>query len=66
MFIKISPNISDFENRFVADESLDGGLKAKAIGYSIYTQAATIDEVKFVRKDLGQYHFDGHEKQKII
>jgi len=36
----------DNEITFLVEESKDGGYEAKAIGFSIYTEAETLDELK--------------------
>lgn len=43
---------------FLIEESLDGGYEAKALGYSIFTQADSYDELKDNIKDAVQCHFD--------
>lgn len=49
---------------FIVEESIDGGFEAKALGYSIFTQAETIDELKKEIEDAVRCHFD--EKVGLI
>ena len=39
-------------------EETDEGYVAKALGYSIYTQADTLEELKEMVKDAVECHFD--------
>jgi len=43
---------------FLVEESLEGGYEARAIGYSIFTEADTIDELKIMVQDAVHCHFD--------
>jgi hypothetical protein len=43
---------------FLVEESLDGGFEAKALGYSIYTQAETLEELREAIKDAVRCHFE--------
>lgn len=56
----------DNEITFLVEESEDGGYEAKAIGFSIYTEAETLDELKDVIRDAVQCHFEESELPKII
>ncbi|NUM71668.1 MAG: 2-oxoisovalerate dehydrogenase [Ignavibacteriaceae bacterium] len=58
--------MSNFEINFVVEESLDGGFEAKAIGYSIYTQGETIDDIKMAIREAVHCHFNDEEMPKII
>lgn len=42
---------------FAIQESPEGGYEAKALGYSIYTQAETLDELKRLLRDAVRCHF---------
>jgi len=46
----------NFEINFVVEESLDGGFEAKAIGYSIFTQGETMEEIKEAIKEAVHCH----------
>jgi hypothetical protein len=45
------PNRMSSEIIFEISESAEGGYEAKALGYSIYTQADTPEELKQMLKD---------------
>ena len=51
---------------FIVEESEDGGYEAKALGFSIYTEAETFDELKEAVRDAVQCHFDESELPRII
>ena len=51
---------------FVIEESLDGGYEAKAVGFSIFTEADSIDELKKNIKEAVACHFVEDEMPKII
>ncbi|RLI80887.1 2-oxoisovalerate dehydrogenase [Archaeoglobales archaeon] len=50
---------------FLVEES-DDGYTARALGYSIFTQADSLDELKEMVKDAVKCHFDENERPKII
>jgi predicted RNase H-like HicB family nuclease len=43
---------------FLVEEDAEGGYVAKALGYSIFTQAESIEELKEKIKDALKFHFD--------
>jgi len=49
----------------LVEEAPEGGYAAKAVGYSIYTQADTLDDLRAEIKDAVSCHFDA-EKPGII
>jgi len=51
---------------FVIEESLDGGYEAKALGYSIFTQAESYEEIKDCIRDAIKCHFDEDSLPQII
>ncbi len=51
---------------FEVAESPEGGYDARALGYSIYTQAETIDELKAMLQDAVRCHFEEDERPRII
>lgn len=51
---------------FTVEESPEGGYEAKALGYSIYTEAETLEELKENIKDAVLCHFEKTEMPKII
>jgi len=52
---------------FEIEESAEGGYEARALGYSIYTEAETYEELKEAIKDAVKCHFEeGKEMPKVI
>lgn len=51
---------------FVVEESPEGGLSARAVGESIYTQAETAAELHERVRDAVRCHFDGDAAPKLI
>lgn len=51
---------------FLVEESLEGGYEAKALGYSIFTQADTYEELKEAVKDAILCHFEEEQMPQII
>ena len=50
---------------FLVEETEEGYI-AQALGYSIYTQADSLEELKEMVKDAVECHFDEEERPKII
>ncbi|VAX30059.1 hypothetical protein MNBD_NITROSPIRAE02-10 [hydrothermal vent metagenome] len=46
---------------FIVEEDPEGGYTARALGYSIFTEAETIEELKESIKDALRCHFDKDE-----
>jgi len=52
---------------FLVEEAPDGGLSARAVGESIFTQAATMAELHDKVRDAVRCHFDeGAQRQSDI
>lgn len=51
---------------FSVEESDEGGYEAQALGYSIYTQADTFQELKAAVRDAVKCHFEEDEMPKVI
>lgn len=51
---------------FIIESSDEGGYTAKALGYSIYTEGETLDELKENIKDAVKCHFDAKELPHIV
>jgi hypothetical protein len=47
-------------------ESAEGGFEAKALGYSIYTQADTHDELHKILRDAVSCHFEGEKERPNV
>ena len=51
---------------FQIEESIEGGYEAKAIGYSIFTEGETYEEVKANIREAIKCHFEENEKPSIV
>ncbi len=51
---------------FIVENSDEGGYTAKSLGYSIYTEAETLDELKENVRDAIKCHFDEKETPRIV
>jgi hypothetical protein len=51
---------------FSVTESLEGGYEARALGYSIFTQSETLEELKPLLQDAVRCHFDEQDRPSII
>jgi hypothetical protein len=51
---------------FLVEESPEGGYEARALGYSIYTEAETLEELKNMVKDAIKCHFEDEEAPRLI
>ncbi|AEH51368.1 2-oxoisovalerate dehydrogenase E1 subunit beta [Pseudothermotoga thermarum] len=51
---------------FLVEESPEGGFEARALGYSIFTQAESLEELRESVKDAVICHFDEKDRPKII
>jgi hypothetical protein len=50
---------------FLVEEAHEGGFTARALGYSIYTEADSWDELKLAIQDALNCHFDFDQKPKV-
>ena len=51
---------------FLVEDSPEGGYEARAVGYSVYTEAETFDELKRRIQDAVRCHFDSAERPSLI
>ena len=51
---------------FLVEEAPEGGYTARALGYSIYTEADSWDELKTAVQDAAQCHFYEDQKPHVI
>jgi hypothetical protein len=56
----------DTEIIFAVEESPEGGYEARALGHSIYTQAATLEELKEMLRDAVRCHFEEAARPRMI
>jgi hypothetical protein len=58
--------MADSEIVFSVQESPESGYETKALGYSIYTQAETLSDLKEALKDAVRCHFGDADEPTII
>jgi len=51
---------------FLVEESPKEGYEARALGYSIYTQAETLEELKEMVRDAVRCHFEEATMPRVI
>lgn len=51
---------------FAVEESPEGGYEARALGYSIFTEAETLDDLKKMVRDAVNCHFEPGKKPSVI
>ena len=51
---------------FLVEEAPEGGYQARALGYPIFTEADTFDELKRMAQDAVQCHFEAGERPRLI
>jgi hypothetical protein len=51
---------------FTVEESPEGGYDARALGYSIFTQADSMEELKNMVRDAVSCHFANGEKPAVV
>lgn len=51
---------------FLVKESPEGGFEASALGYSIFTEADTFEELKGMVQDAVRCHFEETERPLFI
>lgn len=56
----------DKEIIFSVEEAPEGGYQARALGFSIYSEGETFDEMKKMVHDAVLCHFTESERPKVI
>ncbi len=51
---------------FAVEESPEGGFEARALGYSIFTEADSLPELRAMVRDAVRFHFDDADRPKVI
>jgi hypothetical protein len=51
---------------FAVQESPEGGYEAHALGYSIFTEAESLPELRSMVRDAVLCHFDDESRPKVI
>ena len=54
------------EIMFVGEEDSEKGYTAQALGYSIFTEGDTLEELKEIIKDALKCHFDKNEMPLFV
>lgn len=56
----------DSEIVFLVEESPEGGYQARALGYSIFTEADSLAELKEAVRDAVRCHFDDDQDRPRV
>ncbi|MDQ7794790.1 MAG: 2-oxoisovalerate dehydrogenase [bacterium] len=56
----------DTEIVFLVEESPEGGYQVRALGYSIHTEADSLQELKEAVRDAVRCHFDEGDRPRVI
>jgi hypothetical protein len=51
---------------FSVEESPEGGYEARGLGYPIFTEADTLEELKTMLQDAVRCHFDETDRPRVI
>jgi len=51
---------------FLVVESVEGGYEARALGYSIFSEAETMEELKNALRDAVRCHFEEDNRPSMI
>ena len=51
---------------FLVEESAEGGYEAHALGYSIFTESNTFEELKDMLRDAVRCHFEERDLPRMI
>lgn len=51
---------------FDVHESPEGGFEARALGYAIFTEAATMEDLREMVQDAVRCHFDDADRPAVI
>jgi hypothetical protein len=58
--------MSGTEIIFAVEESPEGGFAARALGYAIFTEANTMNELREMVRDAVRCHFDPETAPRLI
>ncbi|MGA2072643.1 MAG: 2-oxoisovalerate dehydrogenase [Terriglobia bacterium] len=58
--------MADTEIIFSVQESPEGRFEARALGFSIFTQADTLEELKAMLQDAVRCHFEPQNAPRLI
>ncbi len=51
---------------FLVEDAPEGGVLARALGHSIFTEADTYEELRDAVREAAQCHFDEPDRSKVI
>jgi hypothetical protein len=51
---------------FLVEESPEGGYEARALGYSIFSEADSLEELKEAVRDAVSCHFEEKDRPKLL
>lgn len=51
---------------FIVEESPEEGYEARALGYSIFTQAESLEELRTMVQDAVRCHFEEGDRPRVI
>ncbi|MFZ5898952.1 MAG: 2-oxoisovalerate dehydrogenase [Bacillota bacterium] len=51
---------------FLVEESAQGGYEARALGYSIFTEGDSLDDLREAVRDAVRCHFDEKDLPRLI
>jgi hypothetical protein len=51
---------------FLVEDAAEGGLTARALGHSIFTEADSYEELRAQVRDAVQCHFDEGDRPSIV
>ena len=58
--------MAETEIIFNVEEAPEGGYTARALGYAIFTEADTLEELRAMVRDAVLCHFDGDDRPVVI
>ena len=58
--------VADQEIIFVVEESPEGGYEARALGYSIFTEAESLEGIRKMVRDAVACHFNESERKPLL
>ena len=58
--------MTDQEIIFIVEESPEGGYEARALGYSIFTEGESLEELRKMVRDAVTCHFDELEDKPSL
>lgn len=64
--VKMAFAMNGTEIIFEVEEAPEGGFAARALGHAIFTEAATMDELREMVRDAVRCHFDPESTPRLI